>query len=101
MKETVLVTGNFNVLHPGHLRMLRFAKESGDYLIVAVESDLIAGSAAHVPENLRVEGVKSNNWVNETILLKEPIGDLIKRILPRRRKIRSKDRWKKYINKSL
>jgi rfaE bifunctional protein kinase chain/domain len=80
--KTVLVSGNFNVLHPGHLRMLRFAKESGDYLIVAVESDLIAGSAAHVPENLRVEGVKSNNWVNETILLKEPIGDLIKRILP-------------------
>ena len=44
---TVLVSGNFNVLHPGHIRLLRFAKESGDYLIVAVESDRIAGSAAH------------------------------------------------------
>jgi len=79
---TVLVSGNFNVLHPGHLRLLRFAKESGDYLIVAVESDHIAGSAAHVPENLRVEGVKSNSWVNETILLEEPLGDLIKRLQP-------------------
>jgi rfaE bifunctional protein kinase chain/domain len=79
---TVLVSGNFNVLHPGHLRLLRFAKESGDYLIVAVESDNIAGSAAHVPEDLRVEGIKSNSWVNETILLEEPLGDLIKRLQP-------------------
>ena len=57
---TVLVSGNFNVLHPGHIRLLRFAKESGDYLIVAVESDRIAEGAAHVPEDLRIEGIKSN-----------------------------------------
>ena len=79
---TVLVSGNFNVLHPGHIRLLRFAKESGDYLIVAVESDRIAGGAAHVPEDLRIEGIKSNSWVNETILLDEPLGDLIKRLQP-------------------
>ena len=79
---TVLVSGNFNVLHPGHIRLLRFAKESGDHLIVAVESDRIAGGAAHVPEGLRIEGIKSNSWVNETILLDEPVGDLIKRLQP-------------------
>ena len=79
---TVLVSGHFNVLHPGHIRLLRFAKESGDYLIVAVESDRIAGSAAHVPEDLRIEGIKSNSWVNETVLLDEPVGDLIKRLPP-------------------
>ena len=62
---TVLVSGHFNVLHPGHIRLLRFAKESGDYLIVAVESDRIAGGAAHVPEDLRIEGIKSNSWVND------------------------------------
>ncbi|MGK7873302.1 MAG: adenylyltransferase/cytidyltransferase family protein [Xenococcaceae cyanobacterium] len=37
--RTVFVSGNFNVLHPGHLRMLRFAKEFEDYLIVGVQSD--------------------------------------------------------------
>ena len=79
---TVLVSGHFNVLHPGHIRLLRFAKESGDHLIVAVESDRIAGGAAHVPEDLRIEGIKSNSWVNETILLDEPVGDLIKRLQP-------------------
>ena len=30
---TVLVSGHFNVLHPGHIRLLRFAKESGDDLV--------------------------------------------------------------------
>ena len=40
---TVFASGHFNVLHPGHLRLLRFAKEIGGHLVVAVESDRIAG----------------------------------------------------------
>ena len=36
MPRTVFVSGNFNVLHPGHLRLLRFAKEYGELLIVRV-----------------------------------------------------------------
>lgn len=81
-KTTVFVSGNFNVIHPGHLRLLRFARESGDYLIVAVESDRLAASAAHVPEKLRLEGVKSNSWVDETFLVDEPVESLIKRLQP-------------------
>ena len=53
-KNTVLVSGNFNILHPGHLRLLHFAKECGNRLIIAVESDRIAGINAHVHENLRL-----------------------------------------------
>ena len=56
-RKTVFVSGHFNVLHPGHVRLLRFAKECGDHLTVAVESDRIAGVAAHVPEQLRLEGI--------------------------------------------
>ena len=79
---TVFVSGHFNVLHPGHLRLLRFAKESGDRLVVAVESDRVACSAAHVVEKFRVEGIKSNSWVDETILLDEPLADLLERLQP-------------------
>ena len=39
-EKTVFVAGNFNVLHPGHLRLLRFASECGEKLIVGVFSDL-------------------------------------------------------------
>jgi len=37
--KTVFVSGHFNVLHPGHLRLLRFAKECGDRLIIGLISD--------------------------------------------------------------
>lgn len=80
--KIVFVSGHFNVLHPGHLRLLRFAKEFGGKLIVAVESDAIAGRAAHVPEQLRLEGVQSNNWVDEAFLMIEPIIDALMRIKP-------------------
>ncbi|PID74603.1 MAG: hypothetical protein CSB28_02395 [Desulfobacterales bacterium] len=36
-EKIVFVSGLFNVLHPGHLRMLRFASECGDYLVVGVQ----------------------------------------------------------------
>ena len=81
-KRVVLVTGNFNILHPGHLRLLRFARESGDRLIVGVESDRIAGNAAHVPEQLRLEGLQSISLVDEVILVDEPISELILRLRP-------------------
>ena len=81
-KRTVFVSGNFNIIHPGHLRLLRFAKEFGDRLIVVVVSDRVAGSAAHVPENLRLEGVQSNSLVDEAFIVDEPISELITRLRP-------------------
>jgi rfaE bifunctional protein nucleotidyltransferase chain/domain len=38
-KKTVLVGGCFDLLHYGHYTFLKKAKNCGDYLIVAVESD--------------------------------------------------------------
>lgn len=38
-KKTVLVGGCFDLIHFGHLEFLKKAKQSGDYLIVALESD--------------------------------------------------------------
>lgn len=80
--RTVFVSGHFNVLHPGHLRLLRFAKQYGGRLVVAVESDRIAGSAAHVPEHLRLEGVQSNSWVDEAFIIDEPVATVIARLRP-------------------
>jgi rfaE bifunctional protein kinase chain/domain len=81
-QRVVLVSGNFNVLHPGHLRLLRFAKECGDRLVVAVLSDRITGSSSHVPELLRLEGVQSNLWVDEAFIVDEPIETLVRRLRP-------------------
>lgn len=82
MIKTIFVSGHFNVLHPGHLRLLRFAKECGGKLIVAVESDHIAGNAAHVPQELRLEGILSNAWVDEAFIADTPITEVIARLRP-------------------
>jgi len=80
--KVVLVSGSFNVLHPGHMRLLRFARECGTRLLVAVYSDRIAGKGAHVPEALRLESLQSNGWVDEAFLMDEPIADVIGRLRP-------------------
>jgi rfaE bifunctional protein kinase chain/domain len=80
--KTVFVSGHFNILHPGHLRLLRFAKECGDKLIVGVESDLIAGSAAHISENFRLEGLQSLSWIDELFIINVDICEVIQKIKP-------------------
>ncbi|MEN9655670.1 MAG: ADP-heptose synthase / D-glycero-beta-D-manno-heptose 7-phosphate kinase [Bacteroidota bacterium] len=62
--------------------MLRFAKECGDKLIVAVESDRIAASAAHVPQDLRLEGLENNSLVDEAFIFDEPIEAIVARLRP-------------------
>ena len=81
-QRTVFVSGNFNILHPGHLRLLRFAKASGDYLIVGLDSDRLAGDASYVPENLRLLGLQSINLIDQVVIVDEPITDFISRLRP-------------------
>jgi len=35
----IVVNGTFDVIHPGHLALLNYAKSLGDFLIVAIDSD--------------------------------------------------------------
>ena len=81
-RETVFVSGTFNVLHPGHLRLLKFAKANGDHLVVGVLTDRVAGSAAHVPQDFRLEAVKMNGLVDEAFLVDSPVEEVILRLKP-------------------
>jgi D-beta-D-heptose 7-phosphate kinase/D-beta-D-heptose 1-phosphate adenosyltransferase len=35
----IVVNGTFDVIHPGHLALLNYAKSLGDFLIVAIDTD--------------------------------------------------------------
>jgi rfaE bifunctional protein kinase chain/domain len=80
--KTVFVSGRFNVLHPGHVRLLQFARECGDRLVVGVDRDEVAGSDAHVPEALRLEGVRSCSFVDEAFLILDSVDETIRRLKP-------------------
>ena len=81
-REVVFVSGTFNVLHPGHLRLLKFAKENGSRLVVGVFTDRMAGIAAHVPQEFRLEAVKMNGLVDEAFFIDGPVEDVILQLKP-------------------
>ena len=37
--KKIFVNGTFDIVHYGHLSLLRYAKNLGDYLLVAIDSD--------------------------------------------------------------
>jgi rfaE bifunctional protein kinase chain/domain len=78
--KIVFVSGNFNIVHPGHLRLLRFARECGDFLVVGVFDDGIG--TAILPEDLRLEGIKSTSWVDFAFLLRDPPEVFLDRLRP-------------------
>lgn len=81
-KRKAFVYGNFNILHPGHLRLLKFAKESCEYLIVGVNSDSINKDSNLLDENIRLESINATSYVDEAFLLKEDVLEYIKREKP-------------------
>lgn len=76
----VFVTGNFNVLHPGHLRLLNFAADCGDFLVVGLYDDSNPG--AFVSQDLRLEGMKLISIVNYAFILSDPVEKLLNYLQP-------------------
>jgi len=79
-KKVVFVSGNFNVIHPGHLRLLRFAKECGDYLVVGVQDNKSPGS--FMDEELRLENIQSISLVDYCFILREPLVTFLQKLRP-------------------
>jgi len=80
--KTVLISGNFNLLHAGHIRLFLFAKELASNLIVAVSSDELAGKNAYLPENFRLEAISSLPYINKSFIYSKSINEIIKDIKP-------------------
>jgi len=69
-KNKIFVSGNFNILHPGHIRLLKFAKSLGKVLVVGVTSDKLAGKAAYIKQSHRINNIKNLDFVQKVILVR-------------------------------
>ena len=71
-KRVVITYGTYDLLHQGHINLLRRAKELGDYLIVGVTSDSFdrGRGKLNVRNNVleRVEAVKATGYADEVII---------------------------------
>ncbi|HIN75940.1 MAG TPA: ADP-heptose synthase [Rhodospirillales bacterium] len=75
------VSGKFNVIHPGHIRLFRFAREISDYLVVGIFEDGSSNGLV-IAEEERLEGVTSNTWVDAAFILREDLPSTIKQLKP-------------------
>ncbi|HEX5430235.1 MAG TPA: adenylyltransferase/cytidyltransferase family protein [Patescibacteria group bacterium] len=71
-KETVVVvSGGFDPVHSGHVRLFKEAKELGDKLIVILNNDnwlMKKKNFVFMPENERKEIIESIRYVDEVFL---------------------------------
>ena len=81
-RKTAFISGNFNIVHPGHVRLFAFAKKLAQRLIVGVHSDELGGEHIHISQDLRLEALKSNSWIDEVVLIKGDITKTIQELKP-------------------
>lgn len=81
--KRVLTYGTFDLLHYGHIRLLKRAKALGDYLIVALSTDefnALKGKKSYHPYKERKEMLEAiryvdlvipeENWEQKSMMLK-------------------------------
>lgn len=72
MKKTIITYGTYDMLHQGHINLLRRAKALGDYLIVGVTNDNFDRERGklNVRNNVleRVEAVKATGLADKVII---------------------------------
>lgn len=69
--KTVVATGVFEILHPGHIMFLEEAKKRGDKLIVIVARDKMVKKRKNrivIPDKQRLDVVRALKTVDKAIL---------------------------------
>ena len=84
----VFTNGVFDLLHPGHVRYLQAARDQGDALIVAINSDRsVRGNKGAgrplVPQAERAEVLAALDCVNAVVIFDDPTpADIVRLIRP-------------------
>ena len=80
-RKVILCHGNFDVVHPGHVRHLTYAKTKADILAVSITADKFVEKGIYrpfVPENLRALNLAAFQMVDYVIIdnNKKPLKNL-------------------------
>jgi len=70
-KRVTMCHGTFDVVHPGHLRHLLYAKSKGDILVVSITADHHVSKGdlrPHVPQELRAASLAAYEFVDFVII---------------------------------
>lgn len=84
-KKIVLCHGHFNVIHPGHLRFLTYAKTRGDFVLISVMSTdelAVENKDLFFSQDERSLGVANLELVDAVIKSEKNILDIIQKIAP-------------------
>jgi rfaE bifunctional protein kinase chain/domain len=71
-ESVVLCHGHFNIIHPGHIRYLYYARKQGAKLVVSIQGDAsfqTSDRKHHFSEEERATGVASIQTVDQVVLL--------------------------------
>jgi len=85
-KKVILCHGVFDVVHPGHIRHIAYAKTKADILIVSITADKFITKGIyrpHVPQKLRALNLAAFEMVDYVLIDNNPTPlDLLKKIKP-------------------
>src|SRR5688572_6125747 len=74
-KKVIMCHGTFDIVHPGHLRHLTYAKDKADLLIASLTADehiLKANFRPYVPQELRAANLAALEVVDYVIIDPNP-----------------------------
>ncbi|MFK5948253.1 MAG: PfkB family carbohydrate kinase [Methylococcales bacterium] len=74
------VSGCFDIIHPGHLRLLNFAAECSDFLVVGLFPDNHNGT--YLSGELRLENMQAISYVDYAVVLPVSVEKFIETLQP-------------------
>jgi len=82
-KKVIMCHGTFDIVHPGHIRQLYYAKEKAPILIASITADEFVGKGDEkpfVPQELRAKNIAALEMVDYVVIdfNKEPINNILK-----------------------
>ena len=76
--------GCFDIVHPGHIRYLQFARRLGDVLVISLTGDAAMGKGPerpYIPQELRAENLAALEFVDWVVIDPHPTASQLLELL--------------------